>query len=50
MPQVMNSPIVREPCGLGCRTPPEGWEKALAKLARERGGELMELADELAPK
>jgi hypothetical protein len=29
------------------RSPPPGWEKAVAKLARERGGALIELADEL---
>ena len=29
------------------RTPPEGWEKAIAKLARERAGELAKLAEEL---
>ena len=29
------------------RNPPAGWEKAIAKLARERGGELVRLAEEL---
>ena len=29
------------------RSPPPGWEKAIAKLSRERAGELMELAEEL---
>ncbi len=29
------------------RTPPAGWEKAIAKLARERAGELVKLAEEL---
>ena len=29
------------------RNPPAGWEKAIAKLARERGGELVKLAEEL---
>ena len=31
----------------GHRSPPSGWEKKLAKLARKRGAELFELADEL---
>ena len=29
------------------RPPPQGWEKAIAKLARERAGELVKLAEEL---
>lgn len=29
------------------RNPPEGWESALAKLARERAGDLSRLAAEL---
>ena len=29
------------------RTPPAAWEKAIAKLARERAGELVKLAEEL---
>jgi len=29
------------------RSPPLGWEKAVAKLARQRGGALIELADEI---
>lgn len=29
------------------RPPPDGWERALAKLAEERAGELKELAREL---
>ena len=29
------------------RSPPEGWEKALAKLARERAQQLVGLAEEL---
>lgn len=29
------------------RKPPPGWEKAIAKLAKERAGELIKLADEL---
>ena len=30
----------------GYRPPPQGWEKAIAKLARERAGELVKLAEE----
>ena len=29
------------------RPPPQGWQKAIAKLARERAGELVRLAEEL---
>ena len=29
------------------RPPPAGWEKAIAKLAREKAGELEKLAEEL---
>ena len=29
------------------RSPPVGWESAIAKLARERAAELVELAEEL---
>ena len=29
------------------RTAPPGWEKAIAKLARERAGELVKLTEEL---
>ena len=29
------------------RSPPPGWEKAVAKLARKKGGELVKLAEEL---
>ncbi len=29
------------------RTPPVGWEVAIAKLCRGRGGELLKLAEEL---
>ncbi len=32
------------------RSPPAGWEKAIAKLARERAGELVKLAEELEGK
>ena len=32
------------------RAPPKGWERALAKLARQRGGELVKLAEELEGK
>ena len=31
----------------GHRQPPAGWEAKLAKLARERAGELVKLAEEL---
>jgi hypothetical protein len=31
----------------GHRSPPAGWEKVVARLARERGNELTELADRL---
>jgi hypothetical protein len=31
----------------GYRRPPEGWQKALAKMARERGKELERLAAQL---
>ena len=31
----------------GRRPPPAGWEQAIAKLARERAGELVRLAEEL---
>jgi hypothetical protein len=33
--------------GEGRRSPPPGWEAALAKLARKRGGELVKLAEQL---
>ena len=36
-----------DPKGSSYRTPPAGWQKAIAKLARERAGELMKLAEEL---
>ena len=36
-----------DPGSSSYRTPPTGWEKAIAKLARERAGELVKLADEL---
>ena len=36
-----------DPTTSSYRSPPEGWEKAIAKLARERAGELLKLADEL---
>jgi hypothetical protein len=32
------------------RPPPLGWERAFARLARRRGGELIKLADELEEK
>ncbi len=31
------------------RTPPLGWQKALAKLARQRAKELEQLAEQLEP-
>ena len=31
----------------GHRRPPAGWERAIARLARERAGELVKLAEEL---
>jgi hypothetical protein len=36
-----------DPSAAGYRRPPEGWERVLAKLARERGGELAQLAEQL---
>ena len=36
-----------DPSAGGYRPPPKGWEKTLAKLARERGGELAKLAEKL---
>ena len=36
-----------DPATSSYRTPPAGWEKAIAKLARERAGELVKLAEEL---
>jgi len=36
-----------DPEGSSFRRPPDGWEKAIAKLARERAGELAKLAEEL---
>lgn len=37
------------PGAAGYRSPPEGWEPVLARLARERAGRLLDLADELDP-
>ncbi len=31
----------------GYRRPPQGWQSAIAKLARERAGELVKLAEDL---
>ena len=31
----------------GYRSPPDGWETAIAELARQRAGELVKLAEEL---
>ena len=36
-----------DPRTVSYRSPPAGWEKAIAKLARERAGELVKLAEEL---
>ncbi len=36
-----------DPATASYRNPPDGWEKAIAKLARERAGELLQLAEEL---
>ncbi len=36
-----------DPSSPNYRPPVPGWEKAIAKLARERAGELVKLADEL---
>jgi hypothetical protein len=36
-----------DPSSANYRRPPDGWEKAIAKLARERAGELLGLAEEL---
>lgn len=36
-----------DPKATGYRSPPENWEPAIAKLARERAGELVKLAEEL---
>jgi len=39
-----------DPEGPSFRRPPAGWENAIAKLARERAGELVRLAEELEGK
>lgn len=36
-----------DPLGPGYRKPPANWREILVRLARERGGELAGLADEL---
>jgi hypothetical protein len=36
-----------DPASSAYRSPPEGWQEVLARLADERGGELKELADML---
>ena len=36
-----------DPASSSYRRPPAGWESAIAKLARERAGELVKLAEEL---
>lgn len=35
------------PSANGYRNPPDGWEAAVAKLARQRAAELVRLAEEL---
>ena len=36
-----------DPSSSSYRRPPDGWQAAIAKLARERAAELLELAGEL---
>lgn len=36
-----------DPSSSSYRKPPDGWQAAIAQLARERAGELLELAEEL---
>ncbi len=36
-----------DPSSSSYRRPPDGWGPAIAKLARERAGELVKLAEEL---
>ena len=36
-----------DPQAASYRPPPRGWDQAIAKLARERAGELVNLAEEL---
>ena len=36
-----------DPATRSYRPPPPGWEKAIARLARARAGELVKLAEEL---
>lgn len=36
-----------DPEASGYRSPPENWREAVVELARERGGELLELAEKL---
>ena len=36
-----------DPASTSFRRPPDGWESAIAKLARERAAELLKLAEEL---
>lgn len=38
------------PSASSYRSPPAGWEGAVARLARERGGELLKLAEEMEAK
>ncbi len=39
-----------DPKGPSFRRPPDGWERAVAKLAREKAGVLAKLAEELEMK
>lgn len=36
-----------DPSSSAYRSPPAGWQKVLARLARERGAEFNQLADEI---
>lgn len=36
-----------DPSSSAYRSPPTGWQKVLARLARERGAEFNQLADEI---
>jgi transcriptional regulator with XRE-family HTH domain len=44
----LNSVLRARMTGPNSRKPPEGWEEAVAKLARERARQLLDLANELA--
>lgn len=43
------APTVVRAAETGSGEPPEEWERALARVARERAQELVDLADELDP-